>query len=184
MHEAWELLAQIDGDYGPLIDDVLLIVAGVRERLEMRAGYQEWRSEIAEAAIITDQFIVMCGALPVLRAPTQGRKWDDDPLETIGKRYPDFLVRAKEIYLELASEAFDVREEERDEVGDLSRKFGDGRADMARDFCHIIKHHTGAPHYEAVAALLNTILDTDEITADAVRKMISRAADRTIRSQK
>jgi hypothetical protein len=180
MHEAWELLAQFDDDdFGPFIDLMLSLIEGVRSLPELRVSYREWRSEITEARIIMEVFVEMCETSSVFGSPPA----------TIGKYFPDLLVQAKEAYLALAAEAANVRELEQDEVGDLSRKFGDGRAEMARDLIRMIKRLTGQPHYEAVAALLNTILDTgddDEITADAVRKISTRAAqrDRTIRPPK
>jgi len=177
MHEAWELLAQLDdGDFEFFIDAVLSIIKGVRFLPEFRANYQEWRCQIAEAGTAVAQFIKMCETSPVFASPRQLMQKDDAPLETIGKYFPDLLVQAKEAYLALAAEAGLAWEKEKDDVGDLSRKLGDGRAEMGRDLCHLIKVRTGQPHYEAVAALLNTVLDTgdDEVTADAVRKACAR----------
>jgi len=180
MHKAWKLARLDDAIFEEFIVVALSIVGGARLRPEYRAAFQEWRSEIAKAQIVTRQFIEMCETSLVFRSP-----WH----EAIGKDFPAFLTQAKKIDLALAMEAVSVREEEQDTVGGLSRKFGDGRAEMAHDLIHAIKDRSGQPHYEVVAALLNTILNTgddDEITADAVRKICTRAAqrDRTIRSLK
>jgi hypothetical protein len=182
MHEVWELLVQFDDDdFRVFIDEVLMSVGGMRELLEMPASFREWRCEIAEARMRTELFIEMCETFPVFRLPLS-----HVPPETIRKYFPDLLVQAKEAYLALMAEEANAEENEQEEVGDLSRKFSDGRAELACDFCHTMKRHTGQPHYEAVAALLKTILDIDEITADAVRKMCTRAVqrDRTIRPPK
>jgi hypothetical protein len=191
MHKAWELLAQLDDDdFEDFIKSALVIVYGARLLPELRASYQEWRGKIFEVGMITGQFIKMCETTPVFASPLQlTMREDGAPPETIGKYFPDLLAQAKEAYLALAAEMRNAWENEKDTVGDLSRKLGDGRWIMARELSRKINGHTGQPHYEAVAALLNTILDTgddDEITADAVRKVSTRAVqrDRTIRPPK
>ena len=59
----------------------------------------------------------------------------------------------------------------------MGRKFGDGRAIIARDLVWLTKEITGQPHFEAVASLLRAILGDDDLSADAVRKAVSRRPD-------
>jgi hypothetical protein len=186
MHEAWELLAQFDDDaFEDFIEETLIIVSDARRLPRHRASFGEWRRQIDEVGMMTRQFIKMCETSPVFASPLQLSE-DGTSSETIGKYFPDLLAQAKQAYLMLAAESIVAWEREKEEVGDLSRKLGDGRTEIAHDLSKYIKRCTGQPHYEAIAALLNTILDDDEITADAVRKMCTRAVqrDRTIRPSK
>jgi hypothetical protein len=173
MHEAWELLAQFDdAAFEDFIHVVLAVVSGMRDQPEQLARYREWRRKMAEVRMIVGQFIEMC------ETPIQ--LCDGSSVIIVEKYFPDFfLVPVKKARQALKAEA--AYWNDLDPFGDLSRKWGDGRVNMAYRLSHIVKRRTGQPHYEVVAALVNTILDTggdDEITADAVRKVFKRAVQR------
>jgi hypothetical protein len=181
MHEAWELLTTFnDDEFAGFIEEALLVVAGVRALPELKEHHRWRRNEIDEACEKTKQFIEVCETLPVFLSAWEMMSFVRDSRATLGDYFPELLARAREAYLALLAEAANAKAERKDDIGDLSRKFGDGRQEMARDLTLLIRRITGQPHYEAIAALLNVILDTADhnmISADAVRKAVARGSD-------
>ena len=178
MHEAWNLLATFSDDkFSWFVSEMLETVLGARLLPKLRELHTNRRAAIADACTVTEDFIETCECSPVFATPLQMILGGNDDHATIGDCFPDLLARAREALLALQAELANAAENELDDVGDMGRKFGDGRAIIARDLVWLTKEITGQPHFEAVASLLRAILGDDDLSADAVRKAVSRRPD-------
>jgi hypothetical protein len=180
MQEAWDLLNTIDENaFGDFVKDALDAIESVRFLPALLRCLEGWRANIAEARQKTEEFIEMCESLYLFQRGAEMYFLKGD-LSTMGERFPDLLVQARAAHSALLAEAANMQKHETEATVGISRKPGDGRGIMARDLVSSLKKLTGAPHYGVVAALLNAALDTgdeDDISADAVRKAVTRGPD-------
>jgi hypothetical protein len=182
MDEAWKLLATFgDDQFEGFIQEMLDTVLGVHTYPRLQELHRERRERIIAACETTKQFIEMCER-PLFVTPLQAimGTGPEDDRASLKDCFPELVAKAQEALLVLMAEKGVAKEDEVDDVGGLSRKFGDGRTEIARELASLIRYNTDKPNYGAVAALLNVILDTgdeDDIGPDAVRKAVSRGPD-------
>src|SRR5262249_9522974 len=136
---------------------------------EYREFYDFWGAQIADATKKTREFIEMCEKAPVFMSPKRIVWGEDDGAAddraasrfTLEDCFPELVARAREALLALEAERPLAKLEKKEEVGHLSRKFGDGRVTLAQELVALMRNYAGQPHYGVVCALSNVILDTD-----------------------
>ena len=180
MQPAWHLLACLDDDlFEDLIWCVIVTNDWIKNLPNHRLEYQAWRYELDEATLKTRNFIKMCESLPVFMPVGERLDRYDGPF-TIEQCFPELVTRAREALLALEAERPIAAVWEKEDVGHLSRKFGDGRVETARDLAPAVENITGKPNWEVLTALINVILDTDvdnQVSVEAVRKAVARRPD-------
>jgi adenylate kinase len=98
-------------------------------------------------------------------------------IETVAGLWPGLPKLLENLKTGILQRAELIAEKEKQEVGNLSRKYNEGRHDAIQSIASIMHRYLDRPHYAAVAAIANVLFDTsanDEITPDAVRKAVAR----------
>jgi hypothetical protein len=137
----------------------------------LQQKYRGRQVEAAELQKMTRRLITMYEGSPVFDMPS-----DLKNLETVASWRPGVLVGLKKVE-EMLLSAVAGWKKRGEEFRNLSRK--GPRGDAIRALATFIKMDTGKPNYDLVATIASVVYD-DDLTADAVRKSVSRKTGRLI----